>query len=266
VNATRLLKEGAGTVTLNGANTYVGSTVISGGTLELGTAGSLRFVVGASGVNNAVSGAGAALFQGTFNLDLSAAGTNAGNTWSLVTVTSPSYLGSFQVAGFTNSGGTWTCGTNGVTYQFVQTTGILSVAGSAPVSAYNSWLTNYPSLGVNTNGAADPDADGFNNDMEFAFDGNPTVGSPALITAVNSGTNALFSFIASTNTNAVAYMVQSTTNLSTGPWADSSAVTATITNSTNQNNVLLSPSYVRREFSVAATNKSFYRVKATIAP
>jgi hypothetical protein len=170
------------------------------------------------------------------------------------------------VAGFTNSGGTWTCGTNGVAYQFVQTTGILSVAGSAPVSAYNSWLTNYPSLGVNTNGAADPDADGFNNDMEFAFDGNPTVGSPALITAASSGTNALFSFIASTNTNAVAYMVQSTTNLSTGPWADSSAVTATITNSTNQNNVLLSPSYVRREFSVAATNKSFYRVKATIAP
>jgi hypothetical protein len=172
------------------------------------------------------------------------------------------------LAGFTNSGGTWTCGSNGVTYQFVQSTGILSVAGSAPVSAYNSWLTNFPGLGVNTNGTADPDGDGFDNNMEFAFDGNPTVGTAALLTATRSGSNAVFNFVASTNTNAVSYAVQSTTNLSTGPWADNFVVTASITNSANQTNpaILLAPDYVRREFSLPATNKSFYRVKATIAP
>jgi hypothetical protein len=183
-------------------------------------------------------------------------------------------VGSFNVAGFTNSGGTWSRGTNGVTYQFSQSTGLLSVASSAPVSAYNSWLTNYPGITnfpggtSNTNGYADPDDDGFDNDMEFAFDGDPTVGTAALLTATRSGSNAVFNFVASTNTNAVSYTVQSTTNLSTGPWADDGSVTASITNSANQTNpaILLAPDYVRREFSLPATNKSFYRVKATIVP
>ena len=255
-------------MTLNGANTYLGSTAINTGSLELGSSGSLRFWAVASGANNAVSGAGTAVLGGTFDIDLSSAATNAGSSWTLVSVASPSYPASFNVAGFTNSGGTWSRGTNGVTYQFSQSTGTLSVAGSAPESAYNSWLTNYPGLGVNTNGTADPDGDGFNNNLEFAFDGNPTVGTAALLTATRSGSNAVFNFVASTNTNAVSYTVQSTTNLSTGPWADDIGVTASITNSANQTNpaILLAPDYVRREFSLPATNKSFYRVEATIAP
>jgi large subunit ribosomal protein L9 len=40
----------------------------------------------------------------------------------------------------------------------------------------------------------------------------------------------VFSFLASTNTNAVTYVVQSTTDLRTVPWADNSGVTASITN------------------------------------
>ena len=243
-------------------------SVEAGGTLELGTSGSMRFVMGTNGANT-VSGAGTAVFQGTFTAEIAAAATNSGSSWPLVSVSSSSYPVSFQVAGFTNSGGTWTCGSNGVTYQFVQSTGILSVAGSAPVSAYDSWLTNYPSLtGTNTNGTADPDGDGFNNDLEFAFDGNPTFGTASLLTVTSSGSNAVFNFVASTNPAAVLYTVQATTNLSTSPWADDIGVTASVTNSANQTNppILLAPEYVRREFSLPATNKSFYRVKATIAP
>jgi hypothetical protein len=122
--------------------------------------------------------------------------------------------------------------------------------------------------GTNANGTADPDGDGFNNDLEFAFDGNPTVGTASLLTVTPSGTNAVFNFLASTNPAAVVYTVQATTNLSTGPWADDIGVTASITNSANQTNpaILLAPDYVRREFTLPATNKSFYRVKATIAP
>ena len=243
-------------------------SIEAGGAMELGTSSSMRFVVTTNGANT-VSGAGAAIFQGTFDVEISAAATNSGSSWPLVSVSSSSYPGSFQVAGFTNSGGTWTCGSNGVTYQFVQSTGILSVAGSAPVSAYDSWLTNYPSLtGTNASGTADPDGDGFNNDLEFAFDGNPTVGTASLLTVTSSGSNAVFNFLASTNPAAVFYTVQSTTNLSTSPWADDVGVTASVTNSANQTNppILLVPEYVRREFSLPATNKSFYRVKATIAP
>jgi autotransporter-associated beta strand protein len=266
VNATRILKQGAGTMTLNGANTYLGSTVISSGSLELGSSGSLRFFAGASGSNNAVSGAGAAVLGGTFNIDLSAASTNSGSSWTLVSVASRSYVGSFNVAGFTNSGGTWSYGTNGVTYQFSQLTGTLSIVSTNNVSGYTAWLTNYPTL-VDTNGAADPDGDGFDNNMEFAFNGNPTVGSPAMISAASSAAGPVFSFLASTNTNAVTYVVQSTTDLRTVPWADNSGVTASITNSSNQANVPLAPSYVRREFTVTpAGSKFFYRVKATIAP
>ena len=154
-----------------------------------------------------------------------------------------------------------------VTNDFLST-GQISVSNIAPVlTPYQSWLTNYPTL-ANTNGTADPDGDGFNNNLEFAFDGNPTVGTAALLTATRSGSNAVFNFVASTNTNAVSYTVQSTTNLSTGPWADDIGVTASVTNSANQTNpvILLAPDYVRREFSLPATNRSFYRVEATIAP
>ena len=162
-----------------------------------------------------------------------------------------------------------------VTNNFIAS-GQVSVSNVAPVlTPYGSWLTNYPSItnfpggAANTNGAADPDGDGFNNNMEFAFDGNPTVGTPALIGAASSGGSVVVSFLASTNTNAVSYMVQSTTNLSTGPWADNSGLTASITNSANQTNppILLTPAYVRREFTAPmATSNSFYRVRATIAP
>jgi len=155
-----------------------------------------------------------------------------------------------------------------VTNDFIST-GQISVSNITPVlTPYQSWLTNYPTLS-NTNGTADPDGDGFNNNLEFAFDGNPTVGTPALISAASSGASTVFSFLASTNTASVSYTVQSTTNLATVPWADNSSVTASITNSANQTNpaIPLAPSYVRREFTVTpAGGNSFYRVKATIAP
>jgi hypothetical protein len=53
--------------------------------------------------------------------------------------------------------------------------------------------------------------------MEFAFDGNPTLGTPALIGAASSGASGVISFLALTNTNSVSYAVQATTNLATSP-------------------------------------------------
>jgi hypothetical protein len=232
--------------------------VVSNGQLELATNGWLRFAIGATGVNNSVSGAGSAFFRGNFLFDLAAAGTNTGDTWTIVSVTTPSYDGSFQVSGFTNSGGTWTRTTNGVTYQFVQATGVLSIPGAGPTNAYGQWLTNYPSLtGTNTNAAADPDGDGFANGSEFAFGGNPTVGSPALMAAQKSGTNANISFIAATN--AVTYTVRTTTNLASGPWTNAAV---TLSNSPDQSGVLLT-NYVRRQFTVPASSNAFYKVEAS---
>jgi autotransporter-associated beta strand protein len=79
-----LTKQGAGTLTLNVANTYTGATTVAGGTLKLGTAGTLPAespVVLAGGtldlsnktVTNAVSGSGM-LLSGTLQTELSPAG------------------------------------------------------------------------------------------------------------------------------------------------------------------------------------------------
>jgi len=249
-----------GVLVLEGNNSMTNNITVNGGLLELASSGSSLFKIGATGVNNTIAGAGSALFQGTFVIDLTSAATANGSTWALVSLTSPSYLGSFQVAGFTNSGGTWSRGTNGVTYQFVQSTGVLSVAGSAPVSAYDSWLTNYSLTGTNAAGTSDPDGDGFINNLEFAFNGNPTNGTPALLTVSNVGGIANFSFIATTND--VSYQVQSLTNLATGPWTNSPV---SVTNAANQTGITPPlTGYVRKSFVTNASGKVFYRVVATI--
>jgi hypothetical protein len=57
--------------------------------------------------------------------------------------------------------------------------------------------------------------------------------------------------------------VQSTTNLAVGLWA-SNAVT--VSNSANTNGINIPADYERKEFTVPAAGKEFYRVQATIAP
>jgi len=126
--------------------------------------------------------------------------------------------------------------------------------------------------GASTNGTNDPDGDGFINNLEYFFDGNPTQGSPPLLTAVASGSQLVFSFIGSTNTNtvnpgAISYVVQSSTNLSVA-WTNNTNATLAISNSTNQSGVLLSNQYARRQFLTPASDsgtKYFYRIQATSA-
>ena len=230
------------------------------GTLTVDSGGSVSLTIDNMAAYGRISNS-APVINGTINV--AASGSYVPATGNIFQLFSGAISGTptLNVTPLANPNYVW------VTNDFLST-GQISVSNIAPVlTPYQSWLTNYPTL-ANTNGTADPDGDGFNNNLEFAFDGNPTVGTAALLTATRSGSNAVFNFVASTNTNAVSYTVQSTTNLSTGPWADDGSVTASITNSANQTNpaILLAPDYVRREFSLPATNKSFYRVRATIAP
>jgi autotransporter-associated beta strand protein len=262
-----VIKSGAGTVTLSGANTYTGNTTVSSGALQLAANGSLRFVIGGSGTNNAVNGTGTTTMNGQFNFDLTSASTNTNSTWTIVANTlTNSYGTNFLVNGFTGSGGNWTNTTNGVRYIFSQSSSVLSVQSIGGVTPYNAWVSSWPGF-IQTAGTADPDGDGYNNNMEFAFDGDPTVGSPALISVASSADGPVFSFLARRDTGAVSYEVESTSDLSTVPWTDNNVVTASIKESSNQANVPLAGSYVRLEFTVtAAGGKSFYRVRATIAP
>jgi autotransporter-associated beta strand protein len=262
---TGIIKTGTNTLKLTyGGNDYTGNTVVSEGTLELAPTGALRFQIGAGGVNNSLQGQGSAVLDGSFNFDLANASTNNGDSWTIVEPSlAPSYGPTFLVNGFSGvNGGNWTNTTNGVNYVFSQTTGVLSVSGGASAGNYANWLTNYPSLtGTNALASADPDGDGLSNEVEFSFGGNPTVGTPALMTARGTGTNAVVNWVE--RTNGVVYEVQTNGTL-TNSWTGPAAVT--ISNSTDQSGVLLAPEYVRREFVVPASGRNFYRVRATVLP
>jgi autotransporter-associated beta strand protein len=261
-----LTKTGAGTLTLSGSNTYSGGTTVNAGTLNLDNIGSLRFVIGGSGTNNSISGTGTIVMNGQFTFDLTSASTNTTATWTIVANTlTNSYGTSFGVSGFNGViGGNWTNTANGVNYVFAQSNGVLSVQPAGSPSPYNSWVSYWQGIDptfTSTAGTDNPDGDPFDNNEEFAFDGNPTIGTGALLTAVQRGTNAVFNYVAMTNTNAATYVVQNTTNLSTGPWTNSSV---TISTSTNQGGISQTNLYLRKEFVVPMTNNNFYRVRAFI--
>ncbi len=159
-----LTKQGAGNLTLTGANTYAGGTSVNNGTLTLADNAQLRFVIGANGVNNSISGTGTLQLDGDFNIDISGANTTAGNSWTLVNVgtLAETYGASFNVPGFANNSGVWTMTSGGNEWTFTEATGILTVQAAA--SGYATWAS------ANAGGQTadlDFDNDGVANGVEF---------------------------------------------------------------------------------------------------
>jgi hypothetical protein len=147
---------------------------------------------------------------------------------------------------------------NATTKNVAATGNVTSGTGTPYQNWVAYWTTQNASFGGNSTGTADPDRDGYINDTEFAFDGNPTVPTASLLTTSTSGGNMTVSFIARNTTPAgAAYQVQETADLRTG-FATSNA---TVTASPDQNGILAPGQYQRRQFTVPMTGpKKFYRV------
>jgi hypothetical protein len=96
------------------ASTYAGNIIMAPGTsgnqnrsrLNFPDNSLMNFVIGASGVNNSISGNGIATFAGDFNFDLTGASTNLNDSWTIVSTTTKTFNdATFTVKDFINLGG-----------------------------------------------------------------------------------------------------------------------------------------------------------------
>ena len=118
----------------SGANAFTGNLQLAGSAanrarIALADDANWNFVIGASGVNNSISGIGTATFNGDFNFDLTGASSTWGSTWNIVSVSTitETFGSTFTVAGWTDMGSYWTTSANGTTYSFDEITGVLAI-------------------------------------------------------------------------------------------------------------------------------------------
>jgi autotransporter-associated beta strand protein len=120
---------GNGQITLAGTNTYTGNTFVNSGSLTLTDTSQLLFDINNGGASNAVVGAGTAIFDGMFMLDVATL-TDTSGAWTLVDVgaLTETFDTNFGLqftggAAFSENLGVWTSGA----WTFTESTGVLTL-------------------------------------------------------------------------------------------------------------------------------------------
>ena len=162
-------------------STFTGS-LINNGRFVLADDAVFNFVIGASGVNNSITGTGSVTnFDGDFVIDLTNATANLGDTWTLTT--GSTYGPTFTVQGWTQTApGVWRDPSN--SYRFTTANGTLAVDPDDDSDGLQDlWEDEFfgDNDGIPTpaelalqDGLGDPDTDGLTNALEQTAGTNPT--------------------------------------------------------------------------------------------
>ena len=200
-------KNGGGTLTLNGPDTYTGNTTVNAGTLQINNPNG----------NNSTSTVTIAA-RGLLNLNY--AGTDVVNKLYIGATQQAAGVYGNTASGATNGG----LGLGALDAYFVAGAGTLTVTTGPATDPYATWATTTNGLsGANAAFDADPDHDGIPNGVEFVIGGQPNPANPGsnssslLPTVASAGANLVFTY---TRMNAAAYLnpvVEFNTGLS-GTW------------------------------------------------
>jgi hypothetical protein len=243
-----LTKNGPGLMILAAPRTGTDNTFVNEGTLQVSDAGgSLRFRPTAVGTVNSITGDSDAslAFNGTLDLDLSAASLADGNTWPLINASSFSNPGSLtfgtnftvtsNLGSFTEApSGTWTLELTGAKWTFTEGDGLLEYTVTA--TPYQNWINTYFPGETNVSiigESADPDGDGLTNGEEFAFALIPNSGASVTpITSQLNKTTGQFTYTRRDDTGH-SYSVWTSTLLTAESWTQDTGITESISGPVN---------------------------------
>lgn len=228
-NIPGLQKEGIGTWTVSGVNTYTAATQVKSGTLMLTgslAAGSAVTVDAPGTLKGTGTAAGTVTVNGTLAPGASAGTFNAGTTTlnntlavevdgtsadklmvtgDLILASGSTLTVDLLPGGFTQASyviaewtgartGTFTNVPAGYTVDYTATTAVLRTGTSTPYSAWAALKGLDGTPGKDPAFAADPDGDGVSNGLEFVTDGDPLTAGASGITASVTGGNLVVTF------------------------------------------------------------------------
>jgi hypothetical protein len=129
---------------------------------------------------------------------------------------------------------------------------------AAPLSAYTTWAYSYGLFGSQVDLGANPDGDSFPNSVEFAFGTNPSIPNATLTASTRSGNQLTVSWL-ERNDAVLGYFVRQSTDLKI--WEG-----ANVTVQNGSASPAPPAGYTRKQFTVTAAGRNFFRVLATDTP